>query len=494
MRPKLTRMLVALGVGAVALVVGVVSAVEFHDDIVIDGDPLLLALGEVLLGVVLAVTLLVAAYWISTDVQASAVPRIGRWAAIATTTLGVSAGLVIASQLIQAELKWHLLGVNILGIGVLVGIGMGYYDTQKKQQARTIERERDQFEALFTNVPTAVIAVTHLGDRVAVDMVNPAFEKVFGYTKTELEGTDIRDVLRPAGEEPVPIADSSLTGMPDDREGNWTEVQVTLQTEYGLREFVRISAPLDGEKDGPSEYAFYIDVTEQLQREERIRVMSRALRHDMRNRLNVIQGNAEMLVDSADEPTSERTVDAIQAAAEELLALSEQTRAVEKIVSNEHERRAVSLETVIAAVVADIRTAFPDSELDIEIPGALAVQADPTFETALRNVVENAIIHNDSETPRVEIVAVESPDPAYVDVRIHDNGPGISSERYESITGSSMPDSISHSNGMGLWVVNWVVNNLGGELEIAANAPRERLSRSGSSKPTTTREWPLRFS
>lgn len=465
------RIFVVLTVGAVALLIGVVNAVEFHNDIVVDGDPVILALGEVLLGVVLAVVLLVAAYWIITDAPDPSVSRIGLWTLITTVILGIGGSLVLLSQFIQAEIQWYLIAVNFLGIGVISGIGFGYYDAVQKQQERSIRNERDQFEALFTNVPTAVIAVTQREDRIDVDMVNPAFEKVFGYTKSELDGVDIRNVLRPSDEKPEPISDSSLTGLPDEREGDWTEVQVTLQTEFGLREFVRISAPID-EDGGPEEYAFYIDVTEQLQREERIQVMSRALRHDLRNRLNVIHGNAEMLAEWAKQSELEHTADSIQDAAGDLLALSEQTRTVEKIVGQEYDRRSTVVKDVISSVVSAAKDEYPTAEIDVEVPDLLSVQADPTLEIAIQNVIDNAIVHNDSETPHVEIVAVESPDSSYVDIRIHDNGPGISPDIYSSITEGEMSDSTSHSHGMGLWVVNWITNNLGGELQIDANAPR----------------------
>ena len=472
MFPELRRVVTAVGIGAVAFVIGVVNAVEFHEDILVDGDQVWVALAEVGLGFALTVMLFAVAYWVSTDVSSEMVPRIGHW--VGATAVGVSAGvgLVVLSQLVQSEMEWHLLFLNIVGIGVLAAVGVGYYDAKQTGQTRVIERERDQFAALFTNVPTAVIAVTKREDRLAVDMVNPAFEDVFGYTEAELSGADIRDVLRPANEEPETIEGSSLTGLPENRRGDWEEVRVTLKTRYGQREFVRISAPIDELGAGPEEYAFYIDVTDQIQREERIQVLSRALRHDLRNRLSVVKGNAEVLSERVGTDENETLADRIQGAAEDLSALSEQTRAVEQVIGQELERHSLSVRPGIEDVVREASDTWPDTEITVEVPEDLAVRGNQTLWTAVENVVENAIAHNDSETVQVDIVAVESPDSEVVDVRIADNGPGIPEDVYTVIAEDKDPDTLHHSSGLGLWLTNWIVKNLGGELDIGTNSPR----------------------
>ncbi len=450
------------------------NAFELYDDLVSDGDTPIVAFGEIAFGFGLAIVLLVAAYWIATSLPETFLGQVGKMAGATAVTVGTGSGIVILSQAIQSEFKWQLLFTDIVALGILAGLGVGYYDSLRHQQAKTIKRERNEFKALFTNVPTAVLAVTKKGDRLEVNMANPAFEKIFGYTKAELDGMDVRDVLRPAGEEPEPVTDSSLTGLAEEHDEGWQEVRVTLQTEYGQREFVRISAPVDDQQreDSPEEYAFYIDVTEQLQREERIQVMSRALRHDLRNRLTIIQGGAQTLAEDKQE-LDETMVEQIQQAAAELESLSEQTREIERLVDNDYERGPMELRPIIEDVVDVIRKDYPECRIAVEVPDALAVRADPTLKTAMENIIENAVEHNDSEKPSVEIAAVESLDSRYVDIQITDNGPGLPKEVSTVVSGERDADPLHHSpSGMGLWVATWIINQHGGELEPSANVPR----------------------
>lgn len=465
------RTLLTLSVAVIAVLIGTVSVVEFYEDIAVQGDPLVVAFGETTLGVALSVLLIAAALWVATELNEDHVLRMSRWFGLSLLVLVGGTGLIVGSQLVQAEVKLHLLVVNLLGIGILTALGVGYYDSVQQQQSEIIERERDQFAALFKNVPTAVIAVRHRGDNIEVEMINPAFEKVFGYSYEELEGTDVREVLRPPGEEPEPVENSSLTGLPEEKGGSWREVRVTLETSFGRREFVRISAPVDEMPDGPEEYAFYIDVTEQVQREERIQVLSRTLRHDLRNRLNIVQGNATLLSDRIEEDDKATIADQIDDAVEDLMSVAEKTRAFEELAAGQHERQPMEVRSLVETIVLDLSDRFPDCEFSVEIAEGIEIQGDPTLKVAFKNVIENAVVHNENASPTVEITADEESSSKFVRVAVTDNGPGIAEDISEVITGSKEQDSLHHSTGLGLWVSNWVIRNLGGELQISSNSP-----------------------
>jgi len=470
MKNRLYRILT---LGAVFLIgVGIVgiNIRELYDDTIQSGEQPILALSEVGFGIVLGGVLVVASYELFRNASNERIISIGQWITVAGGVSAAGVGLVILSQLVQAEINVQVLFVNIVGLGIITGIGVGYYDAIQRDQKRIISRERDQFGALFTNVPTAVIAVSKQNGRVEAEMVNPAFEEVFGYTKSELQGHDVRDILRPANEEPEIIEGTSLTGLPEDGQGDWEEVYVTLKTEYGQREFVRISTPVQDLAYGPGEYAFYIDVTEQLQRKERIQVMSRALRHDLRNRLSVIQASAEMLTERREDHEGV-LADQIQEATADLVSLSEQTRTIEKLVSQEYERQSINVRDTVSSVVSDVSSEWPEAEITSEVPNDLFVRANSTLPIALEKVVTNAVEHNDTDCPQVQITVSNSSDSKFIDVEVRDNGPGIPDEISAVITEDKSPDALHHSTGMGLWIANWITKKLGGELRIATVTP-----------------------
>lgn len=475
--PRVTRYLLVAAVGVIALGLGTLNLFEFYDDLVINGDGLPEAITEAAVGIVISTILLATAYYVSVDIPDGQLRRTALWFGGALLVSAVCAVLVTGSQAIQEEFKSYVVVLDLIALGAVGGVVMGHYDATRRQQRRRIERERSQFVALFENVPTPVIGVKHDGDDVLVEMVNPAFEELFGYTYEELAGRDIREILRPPGETPDPVEEGSLTGIHTDDGRNWQEVQVTLDTEYGHREFVRISAPVDEESVEQEEYAFYIDVSEQIQRKERLQVLSRTLRHDLRNRMNVVIGNAALLEEHVDDEEAELVAEEIVDSAEELMRLGEQTRTVERALSGGTESCPMELSAITEPLVENVRDAYPECTVSVDIPGGMWVQGNDTLPTAIDELLTNAAEHNDHETPEVEITAVETLDGDYVDLCVVDNGPGIDPREYEVLTGERERTQLDHSSGLGLWMVNWIVDTLGGDLEFETNSPRGSIVR-----------------
>jgi signal transduction histidine kinase len=106
------------------------------------------------------------------------------------------------------------------------------------------------------------------------------------------------------------------------------------------------------------------------------------------------------------------------------------------------------------------------------------VLADDLVESALLNVVDNAIEHNDRVVPEVgvEVGHVTHDGVDYVEVAVADNGPGIpASERRVFEEGTETP--LSHGSGLGLWLTQWIVTRSNGRLSFEENDPRGTVVR-----------------
>ena len=82
---------------------------------------------------------------------------------------------------------------------------------------------------------------------------------------------------------------------------------------------------------------------------------------------------------------------------------------------------------------------------------------------AVRNLVENAIVHNDG--PATVDVTIERPAEA-VSIRVADDGPGIPDHEIE-VLNQLEETALEHSNGAGLWLVNWVAMKADGHLDFS---------------------------
>jgi signal transduction histidine kinase len=99
----------------------------------------------------------------------------------------------------------------------------------------------------------------------------------------------------------------------------------------------------------------------------------------------------------------------------------------------------------------------------------VSVLADEMLDSVFRNLLKNAVQHNDKELPEVRVSA--SVDERTVTVRIADNGPGIPEERRHSIFGKGETGLDSEGTGLGLYLVESLVDSYDGDVRIEDNDP-----------------------
>ena len=243
---------------------------------------------------------------------------------------------------------------------------------------------------------------------------------------------------------------------------------VRLRTTRGRRQFrYSVSAVDDAATDGdtpPVARALVLrDVTDRQTREQRLTVLNRVLRHNLRNQLDVVLAHADRIED-------DRTRETIRDTVTDLLELGETARSAEEIMraaADAPER--VPLPDVVASAVADHRDR-PGS-VTVDCPDTLSVTTHRTVvEAALAELLDNAFTHSDRSDPSVE-VGVRTTDDAVVEITVADDGPGIP-DRERAVLDSGTETQLEHGLGMGLWSINWAVTRVGGDLSVADNDPR----------------------
>jgi signal transduction histidine kinase len=195
-------------------------------------------------------------------------------------------------------------------------------------------------------------------------------------------------------------------------------------------------------------------------------VLNRVLRHDVRNKATVIRGRAELF----DETDDHDHLRVLHRKTGELVEISELAREAECVLqADESQREVIDLVDVVRAGTESIRTEY---DVDLRVPDAEAcpVIAHPLVESAVAELLDNAVVHNDIESPSVE-VSLGSPDPDRVELSVADNGPGIPDEQVETLERGFETD-LEHTSGLGLWLVHWVVNASGGRVRFRENDPR----------------------
>lgn len=187
----------------------------------------------------------------------------------------------------------------------------------------------------------------------------------------------------------------------------------------------------------------------------RLEVFNRVLRHNLRNRLDVIYGHAAALDDTEHTET-------ILEETEKLAVLGTRARHIDTLMSKDPQPTTVDIADRLEAVLVDIET--EDITLTTSIPDDTTVVTDPEIlTTVLRSPLNNAVTYADS---KVSVVAESTETGCNID--ISDDGPGIPAAEVEPIT-AERETALEHSRGLGLWELKWGVDKLEGDLSFATD-------------------------
>ena len=294
--------------------------------------------------------------------------------------------------------------------------------------------------------------------------VNRAGQAFTGYARDELVGEPVSII---AGETEVvhEIIDTLVRGEP------WRG-DFGLQTKFGTRVYGRGSAApvvVDGKTKGY--VAVFVDTTKQQRYASTSRVLSRLLRHDLRNELNLMYGYIDEAANNTDDPDALAALSAAREQIEQIVGRSDQVRDLRELLEQSYdaESRPIRIAEVLEERAVAARKRFPDAEITLgKIPG-VKVYADDLLSAAFDALIENAVVHNDKETPEVVIDALDRQ--TDVLVRISDNGPGVPPGQEDLIFGREDVDVVHHGTGLGLFLVDSIVSNYDGSVWVEENDP-----------------------
>jgi len=221
------------------------------------------------------------------------------------------------------------------------------------------------------------------------------------------------------------------------------------------------------------------NLSEQKERERRLTelseeldVLNRVLRHDIRNDMNVVLGWAEELephVAPEGRESYENIVDAVQHTVE----LTKEVRDLAEAITQGEEfpTQPTRLDQVLGGQLAKNRKKFEHATFEVEddLP-AVTVCGNEMLSSVFDNLLSNAVIHHDGDSPTVTLHVDLHEDAAVVSVA--DDGPGIPDSRKELVFGRGEHGIDSPGTGIGLYLVDSLVDGYGGTVTVEDNEPR----------------------
>ncbi|MFC7096460.1 PAS domain S-box protein [Halobaculum marinum] len=326
--------------------------------------------------------------------------------------------------------------------------------------AKSLRTQLQQFKRAVESSAHAIYITDVDG---TITYVNEAFEEITGYPADEAVGRTPR-ILNSGqmDDEYYERLWSELTAgnsfeeriIDRDRDGHFYRAHQTI-------------SPLTDDGAVTGFVAVQTDITDQIERSQQVAVLDRVLRHNLRNDMNVILGHAGRLTDALDGDLAD-AAEAITDAGNRLLGIADKERAIVSHLNGPTERTTQDVESLVDAILDDLRPKYPDAELTVDRLAGVTVNATTQVGDALGEFVENALKHSGATPASVRLSAEVRRERSedVVRISIADRGPGVPESLRQLISSDRVPDSLTHSDGLGMWIARWVVTRSGGSVDF----------------------------
>ncbi|MDA0160973.1 PAS domain S-box protein [Solirubrobacter ginsenosidimutans] len=344
-------------------------------------------------------------------------------------------------------------------------------------EMRRAETDRMQLAALVQAAPDAIIARDR-EDRIAT--WNPGAEQMFGLAAKDAIGRSYVELTVPEGERERVHEIIERVNAGETLSGRSNRIRADGSV-FPAQISVAPLTLLDGSWHGA--LAMIRDITDLVEAEEELRERAALLErsnadlerfayaasHDLQEPLNSIRLSAGAVIEAARErldPDERELMEHIDAAASRLSGQVRGLMEVAQVALGRESGEQVTLEVAIRDAIDALRAAAVECGAAIEVQEPVPAVDVPRTELSavLQNVISNAIKYRrDGVTPRIVIAAEKGE--TIIEVRVADNGVGLSDEELDRIFGLfERGVSDQPGTGMGLAVARRMLERLGGTI------------------------------
>ena len=347
------------------------------------------------------------------------------------------------------------------------GLIVNRRDVTERERHRQRLQEQEAYVGSLLDAQPDVFYVVDADGRL--QEWNTRLASVLGYEDDELDQLSVVEAVAPGDRQTVR---NSIEQVRHERER--VQCEINLQTADGELIRYRLSgAPLtDSDDTVTGVVGTGQDISDRVRREQRLSVLNRVLRHNVRNRANVVAGRARNLREQLDGEPADHAAE-VERVGAQLDRLGRLARTVDRALDDGAEPSPIALDDAVRDAVGRLlddglhgtQLAVDRAEaadLRVAEPPAVQVSALDPLASALNELLDNAIRHNDADEPRVRMWFDRDGD--RIEIVIADDCPRIPPGEIEAL---GRPESeLEHGGGLGLWFVEWIVSASGGEVSF----------------------------
>ncbi|MFB6234667.1 MAG: PAS domain S-box protein [Halopenitus sp.] len=208
------------------------------------------------------------------------------------------------------------------------------------------------------------------------------------------------------------------------------------------------------------------DITAHYTASRRSGLLSRLLRHNVRNDVNVIAGRTQQILTVTRDEQVRQHAKTVQSKAMDFVEMADSIKQIDQATATDRAPEPGRAVDAVAAVVDDVRAAYSAAEVSVTEERRMRISMATAFDHALRHAIENAIVHSTDETPVVDVSVGASPNTGRVEIQVADDNHPIPTAELDALDEFTETTSTNHGSGVGLFVMKWCIESMGGELEI----------------------------
>jgi PAS domain S-box-containing protein len=350
-----------------------------------------------------------------------------------------------------------------------------------------MKRAEERYRGLLEAAPDAMVVVNQSGEIV---LLNLQAEKQFGYSRDELIGRKVTDII-PVGFAERLVADKlrspqealaqeigagiELTALR--RDGGEFPIEIMLSPLESADGILVTAAIRDISVRKAAETDLIGKIAELNRSNEELSQFAYIASHDLQEPLRMVSSYTQLL--------SQRYVGKLDSDADEFIAfavdgatrmqgLIQDLLAYSRIGTKRMDVTKVATQKALDIALKNLSTAIIDSDARVTNDPLPAVQADEMQLVQLfQNLIGNAIKYRTAQAPQVHVAALQKRGKWQFSVK--DNGLGIEEQHYDRIFGmfQRLHNRTEFSGtGIGLAICRKIVERNGGEISVTSKPGR----------------------
>ena len=336
---------------------------------------------------------------------------------------------------------------NVVGYeGVLRDI------TEKKKMEEDLRKSEAKYKSIFEN---AVEGIYRLDRNGKIVEANRALEEFFGYSEEELKNMDLKQLYKNPEEREHFLDKLKKDGFLKHYEIEYVrkDGKIVIGNEYAVLV-----------KEGDEEFIDGIihDITELKKAQQEAEFYHALLRHDVANKLQLIIGYLEMLLEEKLEGEQAEFAELAMKSAMTASKIIENVRKLQ-MLKKDIGRKKVDVDAMVHRIIDEYGKDAEERGIKIEYKDyGEKIMANEFLREVLSNIIWNAIIHSKADKVKIDI----KDEGKGVKIFIMDNGIGISDEMKKKIFDMGTKGKNSKGSGLGLYLARKLVESMGGKIKV----------------------------